>query len=74
MPRRKRLLAYPYYELEPHPSWKIPKEIVDLARRRTGGLLSYRQASRPLYDILANAYLLGVADSIDILFPADSTN
>lgn len=65
--RSKKHHEYPFYRLEARPSMKVPKALVDLARRRVGGLVSFDQSRRSLRDILANAYLIGMADAMEVL-------
>lgn len=67
MRRLTPILGYPYYKLEPRATWKIPRDVVDIARRRVGGLITFDQVTRrKLIDILANAYLLGLLDAADV--------
>lgn len=57
--------GYPFYELRN--DWKIPRELLDIAKRRVGGLSQFDAAKRmSLVHLLANAYLLGLSDGIDI--------
>jgi len=57
----------PYYVL----GGQIPvsREALDFCRRRVGGLTAWGGVStRPLIDLLANAYVLGLADAAEALF------
>ena len=65
--RAKKHDEYPFYRLEARQSMKVPEALVDLARRRVGGLVSFDQSRRSLIDILANAYLIGMDDAVDVL-------
>lgn len=44
---------------------KIPREFFDLGRRRTEKMLAWQASRISLADLLANAYLQGIADAAE---------
>lgn len=67
----RRHVSYPYYEVTKED--RIPRDRLlsayAVARRRINGLLAdYTQANRPLIDLLANAYLIGVEDGAFLVY------
>ena len=62
-PKPKGNEGHPYYDLgglEP-----IDREHADFCERRVGGLLAFSEAHRPLKELLANAYWLGLQDTVE---------
>jgi hypothetical protein len=55
----------PYYKLMT--GLKIPRDQLAVIKRRVGGLACFDQSHRPLLSILANAYVLGCIDAIDVM-------
>lgn len=55
--------GHPYYELGGQ--MKIGRKQADFCRRRVGGLLTLMELHRPLPELLANAYALGLADAAE---------
>jgi len=58
--------GFPYYRLVDTGNYPS-KEIKDFVKRRVGGLAEHSQCQRPLIDLLANAYVLGMQDTLDLL-------
>ena len=74
MGRHKKLPdGMPYFRLtigEP-----VPRKFWDFAKRRIGELATYYEMSkRPVLDLLANAYHLGMTDAVDAMNTVNREN
>ena len=66
-PKPKGETGHPYYTLAPG-NQAVSLEQRDFMRRRIGGLLNYADlTTRPMIDLLANAYLFGLEDATEHL-------
>ena len=65
MPPRPKRSGYPYYQISMGP--EIPREFYELIKRRVGGLISFSTGHKPLIYLLANAYLFGLKDAMQVL-------
>lgn len=62
--------AKPYYELGGHTA--VTPAQRDFCQRRVGGLTEWCEtSSRPLVDLLANAYFLGLSDATETFSSRD---
>lgn len=61
-------IGHPHYGVSPGRK-SIPPEHADFMRRRVGYLATFSASDTPLIDLLANAYLWGLADATETLSP-----
>lgn len=63
-PKPKGPEGHPYYALGGLEA--VTREQADFCARRVGGLLTFSEAHRPLKELLANAYWLGLQDAVEM--------
>lgn len=75
MPRRRKKTTQPgekpYYE--PFGYQNVPQPLSDLAIRRVR-CLAYTDIHRPLQHLLANAYIIGLQDAVEVLAEEKETS
>lgn len=65
--RGTKVGAQSQYHLYAGDCWRVPREIADLADRRTRPFIDHSGIDRPLSTLMQEAYLQGIKDAVQAM-------